>query len=209
VKASGIVTDGSGCTALTVRFGARKFSLRVPIPGVHNAFNALAASAVGLSFGVPQGKISAALGTFEAVDKRMQVVRTNGMTIFNDAYNANPDSMLAALEALSACVARGKRIAVVGDMRELGSSSEDAHRAIGKALRGLHIDAVLAFGALSVHVVQTATIPVALHFERKDVLIQHLRSIIAPGDVILVKGSRSMQMEEVVTALTTSNSQAA
>lgn len=209
VKGSGLVVDGSGCAALAIRAGAKKFSVRVPVPGAHNAFNALSASAVGLAFGVPPGKINAALSTFEAVDKRMQVIRSNGVTIFNDAYNANPDSMLAALEALAACVARGKRIAVLGDMRELGAASEPAHAGIGKALRGLHIDAVLAFGPFSAHIIKAATIPVALHFERKDQLIQQVRSMVGAGDVVLVKGSRSMQMEDVVAALTTSSSQAA
>ena len=108
---------------------------------------------------------------------------------------------IAALATLGAIQTQGKRIAVLADMLELGTSAEKAHRAIGRALKKNGIDHVLAYGPLARHVVDAATSRVALHYDNKNVLAEHLKKLIAPGDVVLVKGSRGMQMEDIVTSL--------
>ena len=124
----------TGCAVLQFQGERLKNPARVElaIPGEHNALNALAAAAVGLSFKVPATKIREALEAFRAASKRMEVMNVQGVIILNDAYNANPDSMLAALKTLAAAKVTGKRIAVLGDMRELGSAGAAEHEAIGK-----------------------------------------------------------------------------
>lgn len=202
VRGSRPTLDEQGRSRFQARKAAgRSFDIEVPIPGVHNAANALAAAAIGLTLKVPSGSVAKALARFQAASKRMQTMQIMGATVLNDAYNANPDSMLAALATLGAIQTQGKRIAVLADMLELGTSAEKAHRAIGRALKKNGIDHVLAYGPLARHVVDAATSRVALHYDNKNVLAEHLKKLIAPGDVVLVKGSRGMQMEDIVTSL--------
>jgi UDP-N-acetylmuramyl pentapeptide synthase len=121
--------------------------------------------------------------------------------ILNDAYNANPDSMLAALRTLAAAQVSGKRIAVLGDMRELGSSAPAEHEAIGKEAARLGIDYVLTYGELAKRISSAAGGPGALHYDQKNVLAEYLAELAAPGDAVLIKGSRSMKLEDVATFL--------
>jgi UDP-N-acetylmuramoyl-tripeptide--D-alanyl-D-alanine ligase len=179
------------------------------VPGLHNGFNALAAAAVGLTFGVPPTQIAEALAGMTAASKRMQVLHQDGVTILNDTYNANPDSVLAALVTLRAFRTEGRRIAVLGDMFELGAVAEDAHRLIGRAVRREGIDLLLATGPLSAETVRASGMKEAEHHPDKSSLVRRLQSILRPGDVVLVKGSRGMQMEEVVSGISSSSRSAA
>jgi UDP-N-acetylmuramoyl-tripeptide--D-alanyl-D-alanine ligase len=183
------------------RIVKKKGIVRTGIPGKHNAANALAALAVGLAFRVPAPKIHAALESFHAASKRMEVMDIEGVIIFNDTYNANPDSMIQALRTLASARVTGKRIAVLGDMRELGVSGPDEHARVGGEAAELGIDYVLTYGELARHIHQAARVPYALHYDQKNVLAEYLAELIAPGDAVLVKGSRGMKMEDVVTFL--------
>lgn len=178
----------------------RDQNIHLAIPGTHNAINALAAIAVGEYFGVAPEKIRQALEMTQPAAKRMQIFKRGGITIINDAYNANPESMAAALKFLAALPMpeSGRRIAVLGDMLELGESASLAHTEIGVMVKGLPIHAVFAYGAQMKHLVQA--IGEALwveHFEDKAKLGDELNRSIRPGDVVLLKGSRGMAMEEV------------
>ncbi len=169
------------------------------MPGRHNAMNALAAATVGIAFRVPSGEIRNALEGSRPIGKRMEVITVGGVTILNDTYNANPDSMRAALQTLARAAVPGKRIAVLADMRELGAEQVREHVSIGKEIARLDIEYLLTYGDLARHIGNAADTRFAVHYERKNVLAEYLVELVAPGDAVLVKGSRSLQMEDIVT----------
>ncbi|GAB4465607.1 MAG: UDP-N-acetylmuramoyl-tripeptide--D-alanyl-D-alanine ligase [Armatimonadaceae bacterium] len=181
----------------------------VPSPGRFNVENALFAVAVGGHLGIPLDSIARALLRWTAPKMRMEVLQSGGgYTILADAYNAAPDSMIAALETLrdSAVGPNGKRIAVLGDMRELGAFSADAHAMIGRALGKLGPDMLVLVGEA---VKKTAAAAIGAgfpldHLHQLDTTAEAVSLIpfvVQPGDVVLVKGSRAMELEKVITAL--------
>jgi UDP-N-acetylmuramyl pentapeptide synthase len=171
------------------------------VPGTHNAANALAAATAGLALGVSAARIGKAIATFSAVKDRMQVVRFAGLVLINDAYNANPDSMTASLRTLVSMKASGKRIAVLGDMREMGASSEKEHRGIGRLVGTLGVEYLLTFGDQAKHIHDAADVKMKFHYDQKNMLAEYLLELASPGDLVLVKGSRGMKMEDIVTFL--------
>jgi UDP-N-acetylmuramoyl-tripeptide--D-alanyl-D-alanine ligase len=202
VKGSRLKTDGEGCAKFRLRRGSRKpVDVGVAIPGLHNGMNALAAAAVGLTLGVPAKDVVEALGSVAAASKRMQVVRANGLVVLNDTYNANPDSMVAALTTLRSFATTGRRVAVLGDMFELGTTAQAGHRTVGKAVKKEKIDLLFTTGTLAEEIRKASGLSSAEHFADKRSMIMRLRAVLRPGDVVLVKGSRGMQMEEVVAAI--------
>lgn len=182
--------------------GKKIFRIELSVPGEHNASNALAAAAVGFVLGVPAKKIQAALSSFSSASKRMQLFQINGVTILNDTYNSNPDSALAALGVLGRVKSAGKKIAVLADMLELGSNAEQEHRRIGAAVAAAGATHLLGFGPLTKNTVNAATTGFKKHFELKNALSEQLAQLLVSGDVVLVKGSRGMRMEEVVAFIT-------
>lgn len=203
VRGRALQSDARGCAAfeLTGPRMKKPQGIRLAVPGVHNGLNALAAAAVGSAFRIPAGDIRRALERIRPSSKRMELVDLEGVLIFNDTYNANPDSMLASLQTLASARVPGKKIAVLADMRELGPAGPEEHARIGRAVRDLGIDYLLTFGALARHMHEAAGLPFAVHYEQKNVLAEYLAELIAPGDAVLVKGSRGMQMEDVVAFL--------
>lgn len=195
--------DRSGCARLQIRARGRKtpLSVHLKVPGEANAANALAAATVGLTFNVSAGRIRRALESFVATSKRMEVVRISGVTVLNDTYNANPDSMRAALNVLVQTSGKGKKIAVLADMLELGAHGAEEHARIGKTVADLGIHYLLTYGALAQQIHDGAGMPLAVHYENKNILAEYLAELLSPGDVVLVKGSRGMKMEDVVTFL--------
>jgi UDP-N-acetylmuramoyl-tripeptide--D-alanyl-D-alanine ligase len=171
------------------------------IPGRHHAGNALAAAAVGIAFRVRPAAIAGALEAFRATDRRMEVLDMSGITVLNDTYNANPDSTIAALETLAAMHVPGKRIAVLGDMLELGSKEKEEHRRVGEAASRLGIEYLLTFGPRARQIHEAAATTFAVHYEQKNVLAEYLAELVAPGDAVLLKGSRGTAMEDLVTFL--------
>jgi UDP-N-acetylmuramoyl-tripeptide--D-alanyl-D-alanine ligase len=193
-----------GCASF--RIGRTAF--RLPIPGLHNVYNALAAVAVGLHLRVPKSEIAAALAGFTAPKFRMQVRRLHGVTVLDDCYNANPASMRAALATLAAQETRGRRIAVLGDMLELGSESGRLHAEIGHYLVEMGVDELFTFGDASRQINQAARgkgLPKrsAHHYAGTaaangfDLMMADLSGLLMPGDTLLVKGSRGMRLERV------------
>jgi UDP-N-acetylmuramoyl-tripeptide--D-alanyl-D-alanine ligase len=178
---------------------AGEFVLQMPLPGLHNVSNALAATAVCLALDVSLGDISRGLETVKAVPGRLNLVQASaGWTVIDDTYNANPASLYAALQVLAA--QDGEPWLVLGDMKELGNNSRKIHAELGDAARSLGVKRLFALGEAS-----TATVDAfggsALHFENKESLIKALRGQLKPGVACLVKGSRSMGMEHVVHAI--------
>ena len=178
--------------------------IQLSLPGRHNIYNALAAAAVAGSYGVSMQTVKIALEGFRAHDKRMQVLQAGGVTIINDTYNANPDSTTAALRVLAEWQCSGKKIAVLADMLELGTVSMTEHQNIGQTAVELGLDMIWGFGPRTKVLIETARLTVddrARHFENKTALIDELKKTVTSGDVVLIKGSRGMAMEEVTCEL--------
>lgn len=203
VKGHMLGTDAEGRVRMSFRtHGAKKETMvRLGIPGEHTALNALAAAATGVVFHVPAAKIRDVLESFTAPTQRMEVSDLGGVTILNDAYNANPDSVLAAVRTLESISGEGKRIVVLGDMLELGDSAEEEHRRVGKDIARMHYDYLLSFGPMMKYLHEESDSSRSTHFEQKNMLAEYLAELLAPGDLVLVKGSRGMRMEDVITFL--------
>ena len=168
----------------------------VPAPGLHNVKNALAASAAATALEVPATTVAAGLARFGGIKGRLQRKRgLHGATLIDDTYNANPDSMRAAITVL-ACAA-GKKLLVIGDMGELGPAAAAMHAQIGELARATGISTLFTLGELSAHATQAFGAG-ARHFERIEDLLVQIENVLAPDVTMLVKGSRFMQMERVI-----------
>ena len=208
VRAKKIQTNELGQSAFDVAWQKKDVSFKVSlgVPGLHNVTNALAASTVGLKFRIKPKKIAKALKQCSSASKRMEVLSNNGIIILNDTYNSNPDSVIAALKTLSTFSTNGKKIVVLGDMRELGESSKREHTNIGVIVAEMKFNHLFTVGPFSKYTSE-AFGTTAKHFESKDELSNELKKILNHGDVVLVKGSRGMKMEDVVNQLTNGNGQ--
>lgn len=172
----------------------------LPLPGRHNIANALAAAALSMAVGATHEAIKAGLKDLQAVPGRLFPIQlAENQLLLDDSYNANVGSMTAAVQVLSEMP--GYRVLVVGDMAELGAESEACHVQVGVAAKAAGIDRVLSTGKLSQAISDASG--VGEHFADKSALAAHLKALIAEHQVmtILVKGSRSAAMEEVVRAL--------
>ena len=174
------------------------------VPGDHNLYDALAAIAVGEAFRIPKGEIAKALAAFTSTSMRMEIKNANGFKIVSDCYNANPSSTKMALQTLGNMKIEGKRIAVLGDMLELGKESGNLHKQIGAMVPEMNFDMLLAVGSEANKYVEGAKsrgMKNVFHFDTVPEVVSFLGESVAEGDVLLVKGSRGMHMEQVVDAL--------
>jgi UDP-N-acetylmuramoyl-tripeptide--D-alanyl-D-alanine ligase len=187
-----------GCSIIKLGTAEQSETLTLKISGRHNIHNALAAAAVGLNFGVPLGKIKHVLESFEISPslKRMSVSVEKKVVLINDTYNANPESMRAGLTTLCDMKNAGKKIAVLGDMLELGAMSKTEHESLGAFIGEKKIDTLLCFGKEMKITCLAAEVKTKFHFESKPDLVKTLIGIASAGDAILFKGSRGMKMEE-------------
>lgn len=194
-------TDLTG-TELLLKAENQELLFKIPLPGEHNVYNALAAIAVGRAWGVSFDAIQQGLLKFRPSKMRMDILKLKqGLTILNDAYNANPNSMKASLQVLAQ--QSGRKIAVLGDMLELGEYAEDAHREIGQYAYQSGIDVILVKGDYAPQVLEGAIFAGATEekvfaFGNNQELTERLIQLIQPNDTILIKGSRGMKMEEVL-----------
>ncbi|MGA7750003.1 MAG: UDP-N-acetylmuramoyl-tripeptide--D-alanyl-D-alanine ligase [Gallionella sp.] len=173
-----------------------KFTVNLQVPGIHNARNALAASAAASALNVPLEKVAAGLEKFGGVAGRLQRKATSsGASLIDDTYNANPASMRAAISVLAEL--GGKRVLVIGDMGELGGDAAALHAGIGSEARRAGIDKLYALGDLSRYAVNEFGSG-ARHFDRVEDLQHALEKEMDKNTTILVKGSRFMKMERVV-----------
>jgi UDP-N-acetylmuramoyl-tripeptide--D-alanyl-D-alanine ligase len=178
----------------------RRQSCRLRLAGEYNVPNALAAVAVARSFRVPWGEITARMARVKPVGERSRLVRLGGVTVINDCYNANPTSTIAAMESLKAWPGRGRRVAVLGAMLELGKRSRDWHARVGRATVGL--DWVLTVGGAARH--YHRGVPPSIESTHCDTVSDAVRSLsrsVKPGDVVLVKASRAQGLEDVLSGL--------
>lgn len=182
--------------ALLLQTPVGPIEAELQVPGEHNRRNAAAAATLALALGVDAAAIAEGLASYVGVKGRLQShACILGATLIDDTYNANPDSVLAAIQVLAAHP--GRRILVLGDMGELGPSAAELHCEVGEKARAAGIDRLLCLGELSINCVQSFG-PGAMHFERIEELLAEIECALAPGVTVLVKGSRFMQMERVV-----------
>ncbi len=172
-----------------------EFHVTMPLPGKHHVYNALAAAGVADLLGLSPEEIRAGIANYHNLPGRQELHQLHGVTVLDDSYNSNPDSLKAALEQLS-YMSQERKIAVLGDMRELGEGAVAAHRNIGKSLESYEVDILLTLGSLAEEIGRSAGSKIEVYsFDNKKSLLQQLLAIIRPGDLVLIKGSRSLGME--------------
>lgn len=177
------------------------FSAFIPTPGLHNVYNALAAYTVATRLGLDAARAVGALQNCHTVGRRQHLVTAGGVQVMEDCYNANPESMRAALKTLRDMPVAGNKIAVLADMLELGPISEQAHREIGQFAAECGVQCLLTFGAaaaMTADAAQDAGVPYVQHFDTKQQITDWLCANARSGDYVLVKGSNSMALEEVL-----------
>ena len=200
IQAADISQSGTG-TDFTILEGAHRCRAQLPVPGLHMVQNALLAVAAGRVFGVSLEDCAAGLLAAPLTKARLQIRDIGGVQFLDDSYNANPDSMKAALHTLVELDADGQRIAILGEMHELGDESERGHREVGETAAALKIDQLIAIGNAAAAIADGArhaglrkTTVVSSTSEAAELL----NEIAGPGDLILIKGSRAARTEEVI-----------
>ncbi len=181
-----------------------RFEYRLPMPGAHNALNAAGAVAVGRRLGLDHDEIAARLATYAPPALRCELQRFGDLTVLNDAYNANPQSMRAALEMLVQHPSAGRRIAVLGEMRELGPRSAELHAQVAEHVRACALDHVVLVGAAGDRMQRVLSArggPALTSFVSVDECVLGLPGLLRAGDVVLLKGSRAVGLERLVTPL--------
>ncbi|MBX7045536.1 MAG: UDP-N-acetylmuramoyl-tripeptide--D-alanyl-D-alanine ligase [Ignavibacteria bacterium] len=188
---------------LKIKYGKNSFEVTVATFGKHSIVNGLAAASVGIFFGVSPAKIRKSLKDFKPTSsKRMELVKKNGLTIINDTYNSNPDSVKMGLETMKEFKTKGKKFVALSDMLELGRASKKEHGYIGELAGKLKLENLFTTGKESYNTFKSARgVKNNFYFEKKSDLISHLKNAVKKNDVIYVKGSRGMKMEEVVESL--------
>ncbi|MDN4599920.1 UDP-N-acetylmuramoyl-tripeptide--D-alanyl-D-alanine ligase [Paenibacillus sp. F6_3S_P_1C] len=201
---TGIMNAQSGVAFTTKQSG--EVALTMPLLGTHNVVNCLAALAVARHFGVAAEQIVAGLSRLKLTGMRIEIINgVSGLTMLNDAYNASPTSMKAAVDVLESLKGYRIKVAVLGDMLELGPQEHELHRGIGEYITPDKMNMVLAYGPLSASIAEGArqNMPAeAVHaFESKEELTHYLLENLHSRDVVLFKASRGMKLEDVVEAL--------
>jgi UDP-N-acetylmuramoyl-tripeptide--D-alanyl-D-alanine ligase len=190
--------DGFG-TRFPVRGPGGEFEVRLALAGEHNRMNALAACAAAMALGIEPARIAAGLASVEPVPGRLCPVRgAGGVRLVDDSYNANPESVTAAIAVLAA--APGRRTLVLGDLAELGKGASGLHAELGERARKAGIERLFACGDLSGNAVRSFGAG-ARHFTDQQDLIESLAESLGSDDSVLIKGSRSARMDRVVEAL--------
>jgi UDP-N-acetylmuramoyl-tripeptide--D-alanyl-D-alanine ligase len=179
------------------------FFAQIPIPGEHNVYNALAGTAVGLALGLAPEQIAQGIAKAKTIAGRTNLLQVGGMTVIDDCYNANPVSMKASIDVLAHT--SGRRIAVLGDMGELGADEKALHYGVGIAVGQAGIDALFCAGTLAEEYVKAAAeVNLAcsvFYFPEREAMTEALCAYVQEGDTVLVKASHFMEFPKVVEAL--------
>lgn len=190
-------------TDFTVICENGKQNVTLPTVGIHNVYNALAAISIGLSFGVSLESAADGLKDYVPSGMRQRIKKVGNITFIEDCYNASPDSQKAALNSLCT-VAKGRKIAVLGDMLELGSYTETAHRTVGEYAAEKKIDMLYTFGESSKYMADSARkcgLANVFEFTEKESLANALLSELKTGDTVIFKASRGVRLEEVFSII--------
>lgn len=216
IRATDIQSRGEEGMAFTLHVGLKSRRVTIKGLGTHNVTNSLAAAAMSYGLGLSIDEITSGLSAFKPYEKRSCIEELpQGIKVLNDSYNANPASMLAAINTLSDLKKGHRAVAILGDMLELGSKSAEAHATIGRQVYEMHIDFLATFGSQAENMVLSARSlgmapSAAKSFSSKNALVTWLFELMRDGDItagdwILIKGSRGMRMEEVLELLREKN----
>lgn len=195
-----------GLEGMTAEFHTPQGDMEVfiPIPGEHNVYNALAATCVAEQLGLSMDEIKCGIAAASTISGRANLIHTKGMTVIDDCYNANPVSMKASLDVLSK--AGGRKIAVLGDMGELGEDEQQLHYEVGTYAGTLPIDLLFCVGTLSGKLAEGAKKQnpalTVKHYGTREEMTEELLATVKEGDAVLVKASHFMEFPKVVAALT-------
>lgn len=201
IYATDIEPLGLKGTSCTIHLPEGSFSCVVPIPGIHMVSNALAGSAVGSKLGLTTEEIKRGIESLPSIPGRNHIIQTDRLILLDDCYNANPVSMKASLDVLNMGI--GRKVAVLGDMGELGPDYAALHRSVGEYAAEIGIDLVCAIGPMSKEIAEGAASDgtKALWFETKADFLAQTKDILKDGDNVLIKASHGMEFPEIVEAL--------
>lgn len=187
--------DGSECDII---YRDVRFPVRIPAYGQHMVYAALEGAAAGFAMGLTADEIAEGIASYHTVGRRGVVTNTGYITLIDDCYNANPDSMRCAIDSLVALP--GRHVCVLSDMREMGESSPQMHRELGEYALEKGVELAVVYGPLSAHLAEAMGAR-ARHFETREALIAALPQLIEKGDNVLVKASLGMHLEPAAEAL--------
>lgn len=204
--ASNYQTMGEQGTSFEITVNEAPYNVEIPVPGIHNVYNALAAIAAGIEMKIPMEIIINGIKQFSPGNMRQSIINHNGIKIINDAYNASPQSMQAAINVLEEISSGSRSIAVLGDMFEMGNMSKDLHYSVGEFIKNKKINYIITVGQdsgmISQAVADSGSGEIKLrHFESNKEALKYILGIVMPGDYILIKGSRGMKMEEIADGI--------
>lgn len=201
VRAENVSFTDEGSVFTLVIDGFCNQIIHLPLHGEHMVSNALLAAAAGWVLGISASDIARGLEDVSLTSGRLKCERKDGILVVDDTYNANPESMKAALETLAAMDCQGKRVAVLGKMGELGAHSLEAHREVGRIAAEMGVDLLMSVGSEARAITDGLIYPegkVILHFDTKEEAATYLKAHLSEGDAVLFKGSRSAGMESVM-----------
>jgi UDP-N-acetylmuramoyl-tripeptide--D-alanyl-D-alanine ligase len=198
VKALEYSAQGIEGTAVKIKYFDNIIDTMIPIPGFHMIYNAMAAICIGVHFGMTFDEIDRGICNLKAIGGRNNIFKVNNITVIDDCYNANPMSMEAALKVLSN--ANGRKVAILGDMFELGSDEINLHRKVGQIAADLNIDVIICIGNLAEYIAQAAKTGMGkvLYFKTKEEFEEIISELISNGDTVLIKASNGMKFKEIV-----------
>lgn len=199
---SHIVNKGLLGSSCTIHYKDRELTAHIPLPGEHMILNTLAATSIGLLLHMSNNEIIEGIASVPSVGGRSNIIRHESFMIIDDCYNANPISMKAAIDLLN--LADTRKIAILGDMFELGDEQNNLHKEIGEYASLKNIDVLVCVGTLSLHMYEGALKDfkgMLVYYSTRDELIENLSSLIKQNDTILVKASHGMGFEHIVKAL--------
>ncbi len=199
-------TMGEQGTSFEITVNGSRYNVEIPVPGIHNVYNALAAIATGIEMKIPMEIILYGIKQFSPGNMRQSIINHKGIKIINDAYNASPQSMQAAINVLEEISSGSRSVAVLGDMFEMGDMSRDLHYSVGNFIKNKKINYLITVGQdsgmISQAVADSGNSEIKLrHFENNREALKYILGIVMPGDYILIKGSRGMKMEEIADGI--------
>lgn len=202
---------GEAGTTFNISLEGVSYKVKVPVPGIHNVYNSLAAIAVGREMGMPMETIINGIAEYSPGNMRQNIITYRGIKIINDAYNASPQSMQAAISVLEELSAKTRGIAVLGDMLEMGAMAKELHYSVGNFIKDRNIKYLITVGKDSKNiteaVVQSGNSNITLqHFDTNAEVLEYIIKILKSGDYILIKGSRGMKMEQIAEGILHSES---
>lgn len=203
IRAEHIENKGLDGVDTDICAGDDRIRVHIPIPGMHMVYNALAGAAVALAMGMELPQIKAGIESLSPVGGRNNILNLPKLTVIDDCYNANPVSMAASLDVLSCAL--GRKVAILGDMGELGENEERLHRQVGVKAGQNGIQLILCAGKLAQHIAKGAQSTHSgshiIYFPTREALLEELAGLLEEGDTVLVKASHFMGFEKVVDAL--------